>query len=491
MKYIFKRALAALMVAVFIVLMVPQNAYCKEKLANIAVNVNGNMFTVKAINYGYDRNYYLSMRDMGQALRGTSKEFVVELTKDEDDESLFVLNSNIPEDVEVGEMLQIKGAEERADGSLWADVTRKKMHIDIGNHIYAFYVIPHKDSDDEWDVYVSLGEFALAMNMQTEYNNDMLYIHTDNEFDMNSHSSLNSDFMYMADSCLVGDATTGALYTESNADTVIAIASTTKLMTYLIIREAMVNGEISENDTVTFSAKAQALADTSSGVVKIKAGDRADITDVIKAMLICSSNECSLALAEHLCGNEEDFVARMNAKARELELSENARFFNPHGLPCYQNDVMNAKLQNHLTARDMFKLASHILNTHPEITDITSIKKETLSSLNNFKAVNTNNLLYNVDNSVGLKTGTTDKAQYCLVSASTAQDMNGDTHYIVAVVYGAESVQAQSYTSMVLQRIALQKFNARELGITPVKKDSNYVPETLEELVGCILNNER
>lgn len=490
MKNIIRKTIAALMVAIMVALLIPQSAQCKEKIENISVNVNGDVFTVKAIDYGYDRNYYLSMRDMGLALKDTSKAFTVELTKDEDDESLFVLKAGKDEE-EQNDSIEIKDVEEHDDGSNWLDVTRKKMHIDIGNHVYAFYVIPHKDSDDEWDVYVSLGEFALAMNMQAEYNNGQLYIYTDNEFDLNGRASLDSDFFYMADSCLVGDATTGALYTESNADTVIAIASTTKLMTYLVIKDALVKGEISDTDTVTFSAKAQALADTSSGVVKIKAGDKASINDVIKAMLICSSNECSLALAEHLCGNEADFVARMNAKARELELSENTKFFNPHGLPCYENDVMNAKLQNHLTARDMFKLASHILNTYPEITEITSIKKTTLETLNNFKAVNTNNLLYNVDNCIGLKTGTTDKAQYCLVSASEAKDMNGDTHYIVAVVYGAESVQAQSYTSMVLQRIAMQKFNARELGITPAKNDANYVPETLEELVGCVLNKAR
>lgn len=490
MRETLKRTFAALMAAVMVALLIPQGAYCKEKVETITVNVNGQMNSVSAISYGYDRNYYLSMRDMSVAMRGTSKEFVVELTKDEDDESLFILRRPGADDEIDADSVGDQG-ETGDDGFRWMDVTRKKMHIEIEGHTYAFYVIPHKCDDGEWDVYVSLGEFALAMNMQAEYNDGLLCIYTENEFDLNGRDSLTGDFYYMADSCLVGDATTGAIYTESNADTVIAIASTTKLMTYLVIKDAMVRGEISESDVVTFSANAQALADTSSGVVKVKAGDRANIMDVIKAMLICSSNECSLALAEHLCGSEAEFVKRMNAKAAELELSADAKFFNPHGLPCYSNDVLNAKLQNHLTARDMFRLASHILNTYPEITEITSIKKEKLQSLSDFKAVNTNNLLYNVENCVGLKTGTTDKAQYCLVSASTVQDMNGQTHYLVAVVYGAESVQAQSYTSMVLQRIALQKFNARELGITPAKNDENYVPETLEELIGGVLNRAR
>ena len=174
-----------------------------------------------------------------------------------------------------------------------------------------------------------------------------------------------------------------------------------------------------------------------------------------------------------------------------LGLSMDALFYNPHGLPVYDEDVLTVKRHNHLTANDMFKLSSHILDKYPEITQITSIKKTKLSSLNNFEAVNTNVLLYNVPGTVGLKTGTTDKAQSCLVSAYEASDTAGDPHYIVTIVYGAENTQTQSYTSMVLMRYGIQKFNVSELGIVPDNGGSKEIPENLEGLIGAVINTAR
>ena len=204
-----------------------------------------------------------------------------------------------------------------------------------------------------------------------------------------------------------------------------------------------------------------------------------------------SSNECSLALAEHLCGSEEAFAERMNQKAIALGLSENVKFYNPHGLPVYHNDVLTAKLQNHMSANDMFKLASHVMNTYPEITDITSQKRAVLSSFRNYEAKNTNSLLYNVPGVVGLKTGTTNKAQSCLVSAYETQDLSGETHYLIAIVYGCENAQTQGYLSMVLMNYGIQKFNAIELGITPERGDSDEIPADLESMIGAIINTAR
>ena len=468
--------------------------FCIQAMASqtketVKVSINGNESSIRVLNHDYDKNMYISMNDMSDLLKNTDKAFIVEWTS-KDGQTCVVLKPGKSEDEADTNKKEEEEASQEDGEDDKVNYTRKRMLINIGGNDYSFYAIPVSEKDYK-DCYVNLGEFALAMNMDISCYNNSVYINTKGEFDFSKYDLLNSGLPYMADSCLVGDATTGNVYYSQNADEVVTIASTTKLMTYLIIKDAMAAGKISENDTVTFSQKASELSKTSNGVVRVEAGQTANIMDVISAMLICSSNECSLALAEHLCGSEESFVDLMNQKAVALGLSRDALFYNPHGLPVYDEDVLTIKRQNHLTANDMFMLSAHILDKYPEITQITSIKKTKLASLNNFEAVNTNVLLYNVPGTVGLKTGTTDKAQSCLVSAYEAYDTAGEPHYIVTIVYGAENTQTQSYTSMVLMRYGIQKFNVSELGIVPDNGGSKEVPQNLEGLIGAVINTAR
>ena len=453
----------------------------------VRISINGSESDIRVLNHDYENNMYISMNDMSVLLKDTDRAFTVEWTT-KDGQTCVVLKPGKTEEDALQEKTDEIDTDAQDDEKV--NYTRKRMLINIGGNDYSFYVIPVSEKDYK-DCYVNLGEFALAMNMDIACYNDSIIINTKGEFDFNKYDLLNSGLPYMADSCLVGDATTGNIYYSQNADEVVTIASTTKLMTYLIIKDAIAAGKISENDTVTFSQKASDLSKTSNGVVRVEPGQTANIKDVIAAMLICSSNECSLALAEHLCSSEDIFVDLMNQKAIALGLSSDALFYNPHGLPVYDEDVLTIKRQNHLTAADMFKLASHILEKYPEITQITSIKKTKLETLNNFEAVNTNVLLYNVPGTVGLKTGTTDKAQSCLVSAYETVDAHDDIHYIVTIVYGAENTQTQSYTSMVLMRYGIQRFNISELGIVPDNGGKTEIPENLEGLIGAVINTAR
>lgn len=459
-----------------------QSVYASDTMETVTVNVDGDNHIVKVINYDFDNNQYISLNDLSKAFAGTDRAFELEWDSKDGLTYVMVKSTSEQEDEESDEP-------DVMDEPQKVNITRKKMFIGIDGNDYCFFAIT--TSDGGKDCYVNRGELALAMNIDMSFDGNAVYINTTGEFDFNKYNLVDSSLAYMADSCLVGDITTGNMYYTMNEDQVVSIASTTKLMTYIVLKDAMNKGEITEHDTVTFSKKASELSETSDGVIKVKEGDTADIMDVISAMLIVSSNECSLALAEHLCGDEETFVERMNQKAVALGLSENAEFFNPHGLPLYHEDLLTPKIQNHLTASDMFIIATHILNTYPEITDITSIKKTRLSSLGNFEAVNTNLLLHNVPGVVGLKTGTTDKAQSCLVSAYETQDINGETHYIVTVVYGCENVQTQSYVSLVLMRYGIQKFNAAELGITPARPDNGEIPADLESMIGAVINTAR
>lgn len=476
-------SICAILVINSLGILMPQKAYAAQTKEVAKFNVDGKRYYVKVLNYDYDNNQYISINDFAKALSDTDKAFETEWTS-KDGETCLVLKPTSRYQVEENEYEEVNPEDNKVN------LTRKRMYINIGGNDYSFYMIPDS-SKNERDCYVNLGELALSINMDISWYNGEVYINSKGEFDFNKYNLLDSGIFNMADSCLVGDATTGDIFYSMNENEIVTIASTTKLMTYLVIKDAMAKGEITDHDTITFSKKASDISKTGDGVVRVEPGQTADIMDVISAMLICSSNECSLALAEHLCGSEADFVERMNKKAVALGLSEDVEFFNPHGLPSFHEDVLTVKLQNHLSANDMFKISAHILATYPEITDITSIKKTKLASLNNFEAINTNVLLYNVPGVVGLKTGTTNKAQSCLISAYETEDMKGNTHHIVTVVYGAENIQTQSYVSMVLMRYGIQKFNAAELGISPERGDSNEIPTDLEGMIGAVINTAR
>ena len=150
-----------------------------------------------------------------------------------------------------------------------------------------------------------------------------------------------------------------------------------------------------------------------------------------------------------------------------------------------------AKRQNHISAHDMFLLVTYIMDKYPEITEITSIKKTKLESLGNREAKNTNVLLYNIPGAVGLKTGTTSKAQSCLVSAVERRDKDDNIHYVVAIVFGAENAYAQNYTSYLLLNYGIGIFNTYELGIVLNKKNTNIVPDSLEKMIITVLNVAR
>ncbi|MDE6674892.1 MAG: hypothetical protein K2K19_08820, partial [Acetatifactor sp.] len=131
-------------------------------------------------------------------------------------------------------------------------------------------------------------------------------------------------------------------------------------------------------------------------------------------------------------------------------------FFNSNGLPSYTEDPIPAKRQNRMSAEDMFRLVSYLLKVYPQITDITSLEKATLQSLD-LEVRNSNPLLRNLPGVTGLKTGTTNKAGACLVTSLTADD--GDLeHDLVVIVLGTEDSIERGRVSGMLARYALQVF---------------------------------
>ena len=224
-------------------------------------------------------------------------------------------------------------------------------------------------------------------------------------------------------SCLM-DIHTGQVLFEENAHTPLPPASVTKIMTMLLVMEALQNGSAALTDMVTASENAAAKGGSQ---IFLKAGETMALEEMLKSVAVSSANDCACALAEHIAGSESAFVDRMNARAAELGMTD-THFVNCTGL----DDDPAAK--DHLTsAYDIAVMSRQLLKYHPNITEYTTIWMDTVRS-GAFGLSNTNKLVRFYSGATGLKTGFTSGAGYCL-SASAQRDDLG----LVAVVMGAET----------------------------------------------------
>ena len=227
-------------------------------------------------------------------------------------------------------------------------------------------------------------------------------------------------------SALLMDIATGTVLYEKNAHELLAPASVTKVMTMLLIMEAIDSGKIKWEDTVTTS---EAAAAKGGSQIYLKVGETMTVSDMVKSIAVSSANDCACAMAEHLAGSETAFVEKMNQRAKELGMND-TNFVNCTGL----DDDENAK--NHLTsAYDIAIMSRELMKNHPNIQKFTTIWMDTVRG-GAFGLANTNKLVRFYPGATGLKTGFTSAAGYCL-SATAQRDGLG----LIAVVMGAESSQ--------------------------------------------------
>lgn len=233
---------------------------------------------------------------------------------------------------------------------------------------------------------------------------------------------------------LLGDAETGEILYEYNIDQINELASITKLMTYLVMRDEIESGNISFDDIVTISKHA---ANTPGSKFGLGQAEQFKLSDLLEPLLVVSGNDVAVAIAEHVGGTEENFVQMMHDKAEEIGITS-AKFINSNGMPIDDEETD----QNYMSTRDIFTLAKHILNKYPEITLITS-KEELVLPERNYKKDSTNPLLGLLNGVDGLKTGYTDKAGLCLVSTKPIIDKADENKNfrIIAIVMGTQSHQ--------------------------------------------------
>jgi len=220
-----------------------------------------------------------------------------------------------------------------------------------------------------------------------------------------------------APSAILMEKETGEVLWEKNADERLKPASVTKVMTILLLVEAVESGAITLDDDVTVSANAAGMGGSQ---VFLSEGEHMKAGELLKCIVVSSANDAAVAMAEYTAGTEEAFVARMNARAAELGMT-NTTFTNCTGL--FDDDA------HRTTARDIAVMSRELIR-HAWIKEYTTIWMDTIRG-GQFGLSNTNKLIYYYDGATGLKTGFTSSAGYCL--AATAE-RNG-VEFIAAVMH--------------------------------------------------------
>ena len=227
-------------------------------------------------------------------------------------------------------------------------------------------------------------------------------------------------------SAILMDMTTGTVLLEQNAHEKLAPASVTKVMTMLLIMEAIDSGKISWENTVTVS---EAAAAKGGSQIYLKVGETMTVADMVKSIAVSSANDCACAMAEFIAGSEAAFVEKMNGRARELGMND-TNFVNCTGL----DDDENAK--DHLTsAYDIAVMSRELMLHHPDIQKYTTIWMDTVRD-GAFGLANTNKLIRFYPGATGLKTGFTSAAGYCLSATAQREGLG-----LIAVIMGAETSQ--------------------------------------------------
>lgn len=229
-----------------------------------------------------------------------------------------------------------------------------------------------------------------------------------------------------AKSAVLMEASTGEILYEKNPDEALPPASVTKVMTMLLVLEAIDGGKIKLDDTVTVSDYASTMGGSQ---VYLKAGETMTVSDLLKSVIVASANDAAVALAEFVAGSEEAFVAMMNSRASELGMM-NTTFKNTNGLD--DEDT------GHLTsARDIALMSREVLK-HDLVFDYTTIWMDTIRG-GAFGLTNTNRLVRFYRGCNGLKTGSTSKAGFCISATAERDGMQ-----LICVIMGSTTKDARN-----------------------------------------------
>lgn len=263
----------------------------------------------------------------------------------------------------------------------------------------------------------------------------------------------NSEPTLRAEAAVLIDAKNGNVLYNKNADKKMYPASTTKVMTALVALEKVKNGEISLEQPITYTKTADDTMAADGSNIGLKVGETMVLGDLLKGLLIASGNDAAAIIAEHIGGSIDAFVGLMNDKASSLGL-KNTKFANPHGLH---------NTEHYTTASDMAKIAREAMKdeTFRSIVECAHIRLSATNMNEERYYINTNNLVskmrypyYFYDKAIGIKTGSTTEAGYCLVSAAADKEKE-----VIAVVFKTDAMSVSHEDSKRLLEYGITGFS--------------------------------
>ncbi|MED9966302.1 MAG: D-alanyl-D-alanine carboxypeptidase family protein [Blautia sp.] len=279
-----------------------------------------------------------------------------------------------------------------------------------------------------------------------------------------------------APSGVLMEAETGSILFEKDGDTRRSPASITKIMTLILIFDALEKGNLRMEDTVTTSAHAKSMGGSQ---VFLEEGETQDVETMIKCIVIASGNDASVAMAEHICGSEQEFVRQMNLRAKELGM-ENTNFEDCCGLTDSPN--------HYTTARDIAVMSRELVTKYPKILEYSSVWMENITHVTKqgtkeFGLTNTNKLIRSYEGCVGLKTGSTSVAKYCLSAVARRNEVTLISVVMAAPDYKVRFRDAASMLNYGFSRCSIYiDRNLKELPKIPVKKGKkDTVPLKVEK----------
>lgn len=279
-------------------------------------------------------------------------------------------------------------------------------------------------------------------------------------------------------SAVLMEASTGKIIYNKEGDKEKPLASVTKIMTMLLIFEAIEAGKLKLEDKVSVSEHAASMGGSQ---VFLEPGETQDVNTMLKCISIASANDASVAMAEKVAGSEEEFVKRMNKKAKQLGM-KHTHFLNCCGL---DDDIESG---HYSTAHDIAIMSRELISRFPQVSDYATVWMDTITHVtrkgeSEFGLTNTNKLIRTYDGITGLKTGSTSKAKFCLSATASRNGMD-----MIAVIMAAPNPKTRfSEAAKLLDygfancSLYKEKKNALKIKSVPVEKGTTETTEVYIE----------
>lgn len=300
--------------------------------------------------------------------------------------------------------------------------TKLLIYIILSILLLAFILPTYSLAFDDDSIYVwSNNSSSISTSISPSSNEIEAEANTESEIEENSNNNDGKNFLGITSgSAILMDQKTGAILYEYNSHEKLRPASVTKVMTILLIMEAIDNGTISLEDNVPCSEKASKMGGSQ---IWLDTTETLTVNEMLKAICVVSANDCCVAMSEYIGGSEELFVEQMNKRAKELGMNDTT-FKNCHGLD----------EDGHLTSsHDIAIMSRELITKHPKITDYTTIWMDSLRG-GTSELVNTNKLIRNYEGATGLKTGSTSTALFNLSATATRDNLS-----LIAVIMRGET----------------------------------------------------